>query len=55
MFHALSTTLSIDDALDLSEIDNVSRSWRDAAQANAEDASQSAQPKGRRGRRGAAR
>jgi hypothetical protein len=38
MFHALTHELSIDDALDLDEIDGVSRSWRDAAQANAEDA-----------------
>lgn len=53
MFHALTTELSIDDALDLAEIDDVSRSWRDAAQANAEVAQTAPKPK--RGRRGAAR
>lgn len=31
--------LSIDDAYDLAEIDDVARSWRDAAQANNEHAS----------------
>ncbi len=36
LYHALRTYLSIDDALDLAEIDNVDRSWRDAAHANAE-------------------
>ena len=53
MFHALTHELSIDDAYDLDEIDVVARSWRDAAQANAEQAQPIAQP--RRGRRGAAR
>ena len=40
MFYALATTLSLDDAYDLAEVDVVSRSWRDAAQANAEAAPQ---------------
>jgi len=34
MYLALTTTLSLDAAYDLAEIDEVSRSWRDAAQAN---------------------
>lgn len=36
LFEALRTTLSVDDALDLEEIDIVDRSWRDARQANTE-------------------
>lgn len=36
LFHALRTYLSLDDALDLAELDNVDRSWRDAGQANSE-------------------
>lgn len=36
MYTALTTTLSLDDALDLEEIDRVGRSWRDAAHANIE-------------------
>lgn len=39
MFQALHTDLSIDDALDLVEMDEVSRSWHDAARANAEHSS----------------
>lgn len=35
MYLALTTTLPLDAALDLAEIDNVSRSHRDAAHANA--------------------
>ena len=53
MYQALTTTLSIDDALDLGEIDDVSRTWRDAAQANAEDAQQQAPKAKGRGRGGA--
>lgn len=54
MFTALTTTHSIDDMLDLLEIDDVSRAWRDAAQANAEDNAARPAPRGR-SRRGAAR
>jgi hypothetical protein len=36
LFAALRTSLSLDDALDLEEIDIVDRSWRDARQANTE-------------------
>lgn len=54
MFRLLTSELSIDDALDLVEIDDVSRSWRDAAQANAE-ATQGNPQRSKRGRRGAAR
>ena len=54
MYTALTTTHSIDQLYDLIEIDNVSRSWRDAVQANTEDAAARA-PAPRRGRRGAAR
>jgi hypothetical protein len=54
MLIALTTTHSLDTLLDLEEIDNVSRSWRDAVQANGEDAAARA-PAPRRGRRGAAR
>lgn len=54
LFLALQTTLSLDDALDLEEIDQVSRSHRDAAQANLErpTAETGQTPRGRRkGRR----
>lgn len=47
MFTALTTTLSLDDAYDLAEVDAVSRSWRDAAQANAENAPQQHKKRGR--------
>lgn len=50
MLHALTTTLSLDDLHDLEEIDDVSRSWRDAAQANAEQAPPPAGAKKRRAR-----
>jgi hypothetical protein len=41
MFRALTHgPLSLDDLYDLEEIDDASRSWRDAAQANAEQAPQ---------------
>lgn len=49
MYTALCTTLSLDDAYDLAEIDQVSRSWRDATQANGEGERAKAKPKGRRG------
>lgn len=47
MFAALTTTLSLDDAYDLAEVDAVSRSWRDAAQANAENATPQPKKRGR--------
>jgi hypothetical protein len=37
MYNALNTELSLDDALNLAEIDEVQRSWRDATQANVEE------------------
>lgn len=36
MYQALHTTLSLDDALDLIEIDDVARSWRAAEKKNAD-------------------
>lgn len=36
MFQALQTTLSLDDLLDLLEIDDYGRSWQDAREANLE-------------------
>lgn len=40
LFLAAQTELTIDDLLDLDEIDEVGRSWRDAAQANLEHAAE---------------
>jgi hypothetical protein len=37
MYRALCSDLSLDDALDLAEIDEVARSWRAAAHANMDD------------------
>lgn len=48
MLRALTYDLSLDDALDLAEIDAVSRSWRDAVQANADQKQQSQRKRGRR-------
>ncbi len=51
---AARTTLTIDDLLDAIEIDEVQRSWRDAAQANAEakrEAAATAPPPRKRRRR----
>lgn len=50
MFQALTSTLSIDDAYDLAEIDKVSRSHRDAAQANAEESTTARAPRSGRAR-----
>lgn len=36
MYEALTQRMSLEEALDLSEIDRVERSWRDAQTANAE-------------------
>lgn len=52
LFEALSTRLSVDDAFDLAEIDEVGRAHRDAAHANVEraQARAAAQRRRRRGR-----
>lgn len=48
MFLALQEELSLDDALDIIEMDMVSRSWHAASRANSRQASARKRPKGAR-------